>query len=59
MLQSRCTASSLVAITVFLAVGFAWGVEPDNGERWIVQHLWTGDQWSRGRASARYSGWLL
>ena len=27
MMQSRCAASSLVAITVFLAVGFAWGAD--------------------------------
>jgi len=27
MMQSRCAASSLVAIAVFLAVGFAWGAD--------------------------------
>ena len=32
MMQSRCAASSLVAITVFLAVGFAWGADPPTLE---------------------------
>jgi hypothetical protein len=28
MIQSRCAASSWVAITVFLVVGFTWGADP-------------------------------
>lgn len=32
MIQSRCAASSLVAITVFLAIGFTWGADPPTLE---------------------------
>ena len=32
MIQCRWTASSLVAITLFLAVGFTWGAEPPTLE---------------------------
>ena len=31
-MQSRCVASRLVAITVFLAAGFAWGADPPTLE---------------------------
>jgi hypothetical protein len=55
MIQSRCAASSLVAMTVFLAVGFTWGADPPtleelaaaiervrtgpDGERVVVGHI--------------------
>src|SRR5712671_6075931 len=55
MIQSRCAASSLVAMTVFLAVGFTWGADPPtleelataiegvrtgpDGERIVVGHI--------------------
>jgi hypothetical protein len=32
MIQSRCAAASLVAIAVFLAVGFTWGADPSTLE---------------------------
>ena len=32
MIQNRCVASSLVAITVFLAVGFTWAADPPTLE---------------------------
>jgi hypothetical protein len=32
MIQSRCVAASLVAIAVFLAVGFTWGADPSTLE---------------------------
>jgi hypothetical protein len=36
MIQSRCAVSSLVAITVFLAVRFAWGADPPTLEELAV-----------------------
>jgi hypothetical protein len=35
-------------------LGFAFGVQLDNAERWIVQHLWASTEWSGALAPERY-----